>query len=76
MNGWPPSSPDLNIIETLWSILQDRVIEKQAYTYDSLVKTVVDEWWNIDQKLIQKLYDGIPTRLKKCVMAEGDRFRI
>lgn len=76
LGGWPASSPDLNIIETLWSILQDRVIEKRAYSYEKLVEVVTDEWWNIDQDVIRNLYTSIPTRLQKCVHADGKRFRI
>jgi hypothetical protein len=76
ISGWPASSPDLNIIETLWAILQDRVIEQKAYSYDKLVECVTQEWWNISQTVIQNLYNSIPTRLQKCINADGKRFRI
>lgn len=73
---WPASSPDLNPIERLWSILQDRVIEKRAYNYDDLVKVVVDTWWELEQSTVRKLYDSMPTRIQKCINAEGGRFKV
>jgi hypothetical protein len=75
-DGWPASSPDLSIIERLWAILQDRVIERRAYSEADLTRVVVEEWWNIDQDVIRKLYDGIPVRLQKCVNSDGGRFKI
>ena len=75
-DGWPASSPDLNVIETLWAILQDRVIERRAYSYDELVNVITDEWWAIPQDVIRNLYHSIPTRIQKCLNADGGRFRI
>lgn len=75
-NGWPASPPDLNVIEKLWAILQDRVIEPRAYSEEDLTRVVVEEWWNIDQSVIRKLHDRIPARLQKCVNANDGRFRI
>ena len=44
---WPPNSPDLNPIETLWSIMQDRVIELKAWTEVELCEVVQKAWWDI-----------------------------
>ena len=73
---WPASSPDLNPIERLWAILQDRVIEKRAYSYDRLVEVVLDEWWRLEQDTIRKLYDTMTVRCQKCVHADGGRFKV
>ena len=73
---WPASSPDLNPIERLWAILQDRVIQERAYTYDKLLTVVKKVWWELDQSTIRKLYDSMTARCEKCVTAEGGRFKI
>jgi hypothetical protein len=73
---WPASSPDLSPIETLWAILQDKVIEERAYTQAALIKCVEHWWWEIPQEVIQHLYESMPTRIGKCLGAEGGRFRI
>ena len=71
---WPPNSPDLNVLETLWAILQDRVVERGAYTEDELCEVISDEWWKIPQDTIRKLYDGIPERIAWMVANGGGRF--
>lgn len=71
---WPARSPDLNIIEHLWSILQDRVVLEQPQTQEELCEVLQEEWWSIPQETIQKLYDGIPERMRRCRAAQGGRF--
>jgi transposase len=73
---WPPYSPDLSPIERLWAILQDKVVEEEAWTQEQLIKCVEKWWWEIPQSTIQKLYDSMPRRLCKCIGAEGGRFRL
>lgn len=75
-DDWPSSSPDLSPIERLWAILQDKVVEERAYTQEKLIKVVEEWWWKIPQSTIQKLYDSMPTRLGKCIGANGGRFRL
>lgn len=72
--GWCPNSPDLSIIETVWAILQDKVIERLAFSEDELCKVLEEEWWGLDQEIIQKLYHQIPRRIAACKAANGGRF--
>lgn len=44
---WPPRSPDLNPIENLWAILEDKVVERQPQTQDELCEVLQEEWWNM-----------------------------
>jgi transposase len=71
---WPPYSPDLNPIELLWSIIQDRVIARQVETVDELTQVVVEEWWRVDQSTIRGLYDDLDWKIPECIEKEGGRF--
>ena len=73
---WPPNSPDLNPIETLWSIMQDRVIELKAWTEVELCEVVQKAWWDIPQSTIDALCKSVPRRIKLMKANKGGRFKI
>ena len=73
---WPPRSPDLNPIENLWAILQDKVVERQPQNQAELCEVLQEEWWAIDQSTIQKLFDGMEERIRRCNSVEGGRFSL
>ena len=39
LKDWPPYSPDLNIIEVVWAIMENRVEALQPKTMDDLIKS-------------------------------------
>ncbi|MBJ5636526.1 transposase, partial [Salmonella enterica subsp. enterica serovar Typhimurium] len=61
---WHAQSPDLNIIEPLWSVLENRV----PYRYlppaslKELERLGLEEWYNIPLTTIQDLHASIPRR--------------
>ena len=68
-------SPDLNIIESVWSTLQDMIAKTTPKTtaetcHDLLGKTE-GVWWQIDQDYIQHLYHTIPNRCRMEIEEEG-----
>ena len=41
---WPSQSPDLNPIENLWAIIENRLKTRKCSTQDQLFQALVDEW--------------------------------
>ena len=70
---WPAQSPDLNIIEPLWSILEARIrsVFPPPSSLKALEKLLIQEWYNIPLETIQKLYDSIPRRIQAVIKANG-----
>lgn len=62
---WLPYSPDLNIIEVIWAIMEKRVEVFQPKTVDELIQIIIDVWENLSFTTINGLIDEIPDRLEK-----------
>lgn len=71
LSDWPPQSPDLNIIENLWAILKDRVVNRFPSTKEDLWNIILDEWNKIDKEIITRLYDSIPRRIQMIIKNKG-----
>ena len=48
IKNWPGNSPDLNPIENLWSIIKQRLKERDTSSVPKLEATVRDIWNNIE----------------------------
>ena len=68
---WPPQSPDLNIIESLWDYLDKKKSEKQPKSKEELWEVLQDAWNNIPQDYVQKLQESIPKRIKAVLDNNG-----
>ena len=62
---WPPYSPDLNIIEVIWAIMEARVSKYQPRTVDQLINIIKDVWENLTFQTINGLVEEMPERLRK-----------
>ena len=71
--SWPPNSPDLNIIENVWAILQDMVIEDLAFDENKLIECIERAWWALPQSTIQELYHDMPRRINDTLKKQGGR---
>ena len=71
INDWPAQSPDLNIIENMWSILKYRVSKYFTRSKEELWDTVCREWYSIDNDIVKKLYESIPKRLTEIYSSKG-----
>jgi transposase len=71
---FPPSSPDLNCIENVWSMLMTGVQNlPTATTIPSLIKTARTAWAGIQQQKIANTVDSMNSRIRQ-VLAKGGKF--
>jgi len=71
LSDWPAQSPDLNIIESVWSILKRNVSYHKCSTLDDLWSACQHEWSSISDEIIHKLYKSIPNRLNEVIRHKG-----
>jgi transposase len=57
---WPPNSPDLNVVEELWSIIDKRLASKTINAKAELEKRLQEEWDKITITLCRSLVDSMP----------------
>ena len=71
ISDWPAQSPDLNIIENLWSILKLRISKLNPTSTDHLWHLCKSEWAKISNEEIERLYNSIPRRIASILKANG-----
>ena len=70
--NWPPSSPDLSLIENVWSFLQSKLDSLGCQTFHAFKAALVREAKSINRVFSQRLFDGMPSRLQECMKKHGD----
>ena len=68
---FPPSSPDLNPIENLWSTMARAVERHQCETVEELQDVIAAEWDKVDKRLMLKLAHSMPKRCEAVIDAQG-----
>lgn len=71
----PAQSPDLNVIENLWSILDQHVRQQQISNRNDLIRALKEEWAKITPETTRKLVDSMQTRLKAVIEQKGGHTR-
>lgn len=72
---WPPSSPDLNLIENCWAYVQKRVDAQGHETFESFMDAVKYEVENIPKTMLNKLFKSMPKRVARVLELEGERLQ-
>jgi transposase len=68
---WPAQSPDLNPIENLWSILDQRCQDRSPNTKNELFACLAKEWKRLPISLLTNLVDSMPNRVAKVIERKG-----
>lgn len=74
---WSPNSPDMSPIENLWDYL-DRMVRARnplPRNVDELWAALREEWDNIPQGYIDKLYNSLPNRVRDVLKGKGQSTR-
>ena len=69
---WPACSPDLNIIENLWSILKGSMRYDQMLDADAMFNEAMRVWNSISLETVNKLVDDFQSRLETCLAIKGE----
>ena len=70
---WPVNSPDLNIMENIWSIISREVYRgsRQFDKVEDLRDAIRVAWAGLAQDIINALFDSIPNRIFRAIQAHG-----
>lgn len=67
----PPQSPDLNVIEHVWEILQRKIRKHHITSAPMLKEKLKEEWRNITPSETENLVNSMPRRLQAVIDARG-----
>ena len=74
-NMWPPSSPDLNVMDfSIWSILERRACQKNLRCVDALKVALRSAWETISEEEVRAACGSTVKRLMAMVKAKGGHF--
>lgn len=72
LSGWPPNSPDLNIIENVWAYVQQKVNMLGCKNLEEFKQAVEGTFAAVPQHVIKNLYASLDKRMKLVLKNGGD----
>jgi hypothetical protein len=71
LNGWPPRSPDLSCIETMWARVSRAVADRGPASGEELRQFFQAEWDEIPTEEVNRLVCGWRSRCERCIEVGG-----
>ncbi|KAH7978084.1 hypothetical protein HPB49_004435 [Dermacentor silvarum] len=76
---WPPQSPDVNVIESVWGRMKFSMASQQLHVLsaDALWTVVEEEWGRLSANttFCRSLYSSMPSRMRAIIDAGGEATR-
>jgi hypothetical protein len=71
LDRWPAQSSDLNPIENLWSIIDQRLRDRTCNNEDDLFTIIEEGWKSLEPALLTSLVDSMPRRCEAAIDSKG-----
>lgn len=68
---WPPYSPDMNVIETVWGVIMQKLRADPPQTVADLRNRVMQHWAEVTPQYLRRLYASLPHRVVALRHARG-----
>jgi len=72
LQNWPPSSPDLSLIQNVWAILQQKMDSKGCKTFSEYKQALIKEAEELNIQLCKRLFNSMPRRIEECTKNGGE----
>jgi hypothetical protein len=73
---WPPSSPDLNVLDyAVFACLQKEVNKKPYSSIALLLKSIKKAWSGLKEEWVKKMVSAFRHRVSEVIEAEGGHIR-
>ena len=74
IRNFPANSPDINIIEDIWSTMDRMVGKYNIKSVRSMKRHLRQAWKEITWETVRKSVNSLPKRCNLCVEKKGERF--
>ena len=68
---WPAQSPDLNPIENLWFVIENRLKHRVCSNEEELFEALQAQWQALEPELLAKLVGSMPKRCAAVIESKG-----
>lgn len=72
VDPYPPTLPELNPIEKVWSWMGGEVAKHRVSTKAGLIRVIKDTWAKLPQETIQRYIKHLSTVCNKIIKSAGD----
>ena len=56
---WPINSPDMNIIENIWSIIDNKLLKFTINNVNELINALQTAWIDFSKETVRKLFESL-----------------